>query len=556
MAGSRRLTVEILGDAKGLASGIREADGHLSTLGSKIGNFAKTAAVAFTGASVAAGAFLVPAIKGAAELEDTVSKTYAVFGDMGADLVMFSKGAATAFGLTKREALDAASTFGILGKSAGFRGKDLVNFSEQMVALSADLTSFFGGSTEEAITAIGAAFRGETEPIRKYGVMLDDATLRQRALKMGLIKTTKDALTPQQKALAAHQEILAQTTDAQGDFAKTSNGASNQMRIMRAQLGNLTDTIGTMFLPLFTRAVTWFNTTATPAIKRLTQVFDEEGLSGVVKLLARSVADATPKVLSALGDMISKMASWLIDTGFPAVGSAIAAGAPVLWAWIKDPALPATLHALGEWAGAIGSWIIDTGLPAVGSALQSAAHWLWDWIKDKTPDVLKALAELSMKMGEWLGSEGPKWAARAAEWIATDLPAWINKKTSEVDWGNLLFDAGKKMSEGMLIGFMVGPGSFLLGLGKGTGAIQKGNILSGAEGRATGGPVMAGKPYWVGERGVPELFVPNQSGSIVPAENMGGNVSVYVNALDSSSISPQLARKLADSIRRELAAVR
>lgn len=80
---------------------------------------------------------------------------------------------------------------------------------------------------------------------------------------------------------------------------------------------------------------------------------------------------------------------------------------------------------------------------------------------------------------------------------------------------------------------------------------------AGALFRADGGPVMSGQPYIVGERG-PEWFVPKQSGMVLPngSAPASGSVNVYVNALDSSSISPQLARKLADSIRRELAAVR
>ena len=72
---------------------------------------------------------------------------------------------------------------------------------------------------------------GESEPIRNYGVLLDDATLRQEAFALGITKTTKDALTPQQKVLAAQSAIFKQTTDAQGDFARTSDSAANAQRI-------------------------------------------------------------------------------------------------------------------------------------------------------------------------------------------------------------------------------------------------------------------------------------------------------------------------------------
>jgi hypothetical protein len=57
------------------------------------------------------------------------------------------------------------------------------------------------------------------------------------------------------------------------------------------------------------------------------------------------------------------------------------------------------------------------------------------------------------------------------------------------------------------------------------------SFAKGLTGKAIGGPVQSGQPYMVGERG-PEMFVPNQSGSIVPNKNMGGGVTV-VNNVDA-----------------------
>ena len=90
------------------------------------------------------------------------------------------------------------------------------------------MASFKNTSPEEAITAIGAALRGESEPIRRYGVLLDEATLKHRALALGIISTTDQALTPQQKVLAATAEIYRQTGDIQGDFTRTSEGLANR----------------------------------------------------------------------------------------------------------------------------------------------------------------------------------------------------------------------------------------------------------------------------------------------------------------------------------------
>ena len=86
----------------------------------------------------------------------------------------------------QQQALDAAATFATFGGAAGLAGDDLVNFSTGFVGLASDMASFNNTTPEQAIQAIGAALRGEAEPMRQYGVLLDDATLRQKALELGL----------------------------------------------------------------------------------------------------------------------------------------------------------------------------------------------------------------------------------------------------------------------------------------------------------------------------------------------------------------------------------
>lgn len=203
--------------------------------------------------------FLSDAVAGASDLQETVSKTRVVFGPAADAVLRFTKAANTGLGQTQQQALDAAATFGVFGKSAGLQGKALSDFSTEMVTLAADMASFSNTTPDQAIQALGAALRGESEPIRAYGVLLDDASLRQEAVRQGIAKTTKEALTPQQKVLAAHGLILKQTADAQGDFARTSGGLANQQRILSAQWTDLKTNLGTALLPVITQVVTAFN---------------------------------------------------------------------------------------------------------------------------------------------------------------------------------------------------------------------------------------------------------------------------------------------------------
>ncbi len=217
-----------------------------------IGDGAKEAVGSFFTEEIGArvGEFIHGSIEAASDLNETLNKTRTVFGDASDAVVKFSSGAATKLGQTQQQALDAAGTFGIFGKAAGLSGKDLSDFSTKFVSLSSDLASFHNTSPEEAIEAIGSALRGEAEPIRKYGVLLDDASLRQEALRQGLVKTTTQALTPQQKTLAAASLIFQKTKNAQGDFTKTSGELANSQRIVSATVQELQTKLGVVLLPV------------------------------------------------------------------------------------------------------------------------------------------------------------------------------------------------------------------------------------------------------------------------------------------------------------------
>jgi len=193
--------------------------------------------------------FLRQSSAAASDLNETLTKTGVLFGGEAQDIITFAQNAAREMGISRQAALDAAGTFAVFAKSAGLAGDDLTTFSTDLVKLSSDLASFYNTSPEDAIVAIGAALRGETEPIRRYGVLLDDASLRQEAFRQGLITTTKDALKPQQRVLAAQALILRQTNDAQGDFARTADGVANSQRTAAAETRDFQAAIGQALLP-------------------------------------------------------------------------------------------------------------------------------------------------------------------------------------------------------------------------------------------------------------------------------------------------------------------
>ena len=255
MAKTGSVKVEILGDASGLKRATQEAEGHLSGFGDKLKGFGAGLIAGFGVDKI--GGFANDAIQMASGIGESLNKNSVVFKEGADQIAAAAKGAAKTVGLSEAAYLELAGGVGTLGKAAGLTGDELGDFGNNIIARAGDIGSFNNAATSDVIEAWGAAMRGEAEPMRKFGVLLDDASLRTQALKMGLIDNVKNALTPQQKALAANALIMEQTSDAAGDFAKTSDGLANKQKILKAQLDNVKTSIGSALLPIFSRVVSF-----------------------------------------------------------------------------------------------------------------------------------------------------------------------------------------------------------------------------------------------------------------------------------------------------------
>jgi hypothetical protein len=254
---TERLQIIVTADGKGAAREFQQigatAERELGRTEDRIkklssGLVSSGSQMALAGGIATAGVFKLA--QAAGNYEEAASAASVVFGEASESVEQFGRDAITSAGLSRRAAVDAAVTFGTFGKAAGLTGENLATFSTDLTQLAGDLASFRNTSTDEAITAIGAALRGESEPIRRYGVLLDDATLKQEALELGIYDGV-GALTQQQKVLAAQAAIFEQTSDAQGDYNRTSESLSNQTKTFSAQLENLQVALGEGAVPVF-----------------------------------------------------------------------------------------------------------------------------------------------------------------------------------------------------------------------------------------------------------------------------------------------------------------
>lgn len=294
------VSVTIAGNAGPLRKELTGADKVLANFGLSVNKVGLAATAAFSGLAAGIGS----AIGKASDLNETMSKTKVIFGAAQRDVVKFAEGAARSLGQTTQQALDAAATFGIFGQAAGLTGQNLAKFSTDFTALASDLASFNNTSPEDAIQAIGAALRGEAEPLRRYGVLLDDATLKAAAFELG-IYDGNGALTAQQKILAAQKVIYEQTTLAQGDFERTSDGLANQQRILSAELDNLQAKLGEAFLPVVEAII--------PKLTDLAGILAEN--SKTVIIVVTAVTGFTAAIVLATASLKAYNAMATITTG-------------------------------------------------------------------------------------------------------------------------------------------------------------------------------------------------------------------------------------------------
>lgn len=341
MAGNRTLKLSILADVDDLLKKLKISQDGVDTSSSKLADFSKKAGVAFAAAAAAAGAMAVKigidAVKAASDLSETISKVGVLFGNSAKEIEKFAEGAASSLGQTKQQALDAAATFATFGKSAGLTGGELSKFSIGFVKLASDLASFNNTSPEQAINAIGAALRGEAEPLRAYGVLLDDASMRQAALELGIVSTTKNALTPQQKVLAAQELIYRQTAAAQGDFDRTSDGLANRTRILTAELENAKATIGEALLPIVLELATFFSDKVIPIVQSVADAFGSNedktlGMSGILNTLVDTISGLVIPIFNGMKKAFDSIKATIIENKdeFQAFFDVIKAAAPII----------------------------------------------------------------------------------------------------------------------------------------------------------------------------------------------------------------------------------
>ena len=214
---------------------------------------------AFAAVTVGGGLFLKSATDAASSFFAEFEGVNQIFGDAAPTVQAFADQAARLVGVSETAALQAAKGFGVFASAAGLGGEAAATFSVDLVKAAGDLASFNDVPVEETLAAIKSGLQGQGEPLSKYGILMNEASLRNKAFEEGIISTTDQALTPQERVLAANALILEELGVAQNDFVNYSDTYGNSIKTITATFTDLHTEIGLALMPAIENMVIAFS---------------------------------------------------------------------------------------------------------------------------------------------------------------------------------------------------------------------------------------------------------------------------------------------------------
>ena len=259
-----QIVFEITGDDRGINTSIKKVTENIQHESRKWDDAADDAAEGASGAWGAAAAKIVgalsaagvvsimakwgkAAIDAASDLSEVQNVVDVTFGDSSGRIDAWAKQAGKAYGLTEKQAKQYTSTIGAMLKSQGMADDEIVKTSTDLAGLAADMASFYNLDFDTAFQKIRSGISGETEPLKQLGINMSAANLEAFRLAQGIEKTYAAMSQSEQTALR-YQYIMQATADAQGDFARTSDGYANASRRVQTAMETIKTEGGKLLL--------------------------------------------------------------------------------------------------------------------------------------------------------------------------------------------------------------------------------------------------------------------------------------------------------------------
>jgi len=292
------LEVFLSGDSKELEAALSRADKELQNFGKRASEIGKSMSMYITAPLTLAGG---AAIKLASDFNESMNKVDVSFKSSAAEVQAFAKHALTSFGIAEGTALDMAALFGDMATGMGVSTSEAAKLSTSLVGLAGDLASFKNIGIDQVQTALAGIFTGETESLKRLGIVMTEANVKAYAFSTG-IKKSYDEMSQAEKVMLRYNYVLSVTKNAHGDFERTGGGAANQMRMFAESLKQVGAQFGQVVLPFVTKAFKAMNSL-------MVSISETSTTTKTIIMVLGGLAAAIGPVLVAVGFLSSNLIS-------------------------------------------------------------------------------------------------------------------------------------------------------------------------------------------------------------------------------------------------------
>lgn len=286
--------------------GSKAAAKDIANLGKKFDDYSKKAVKAFglvaAAATVAAVKIGKDAVMAASDVSQQFGALDAVFGNNAKQLQDFSKSMVD-YGLSTADAARYAALLGTQLKGLGLSEQEAIDRTKQLEILASDLAATYGGTTADAVQALSSTFKGEYNPIERYGVAIKKSDITARVAAKGLGKLKGDLLKAAE-AQTAFEMIIAKTTAAQGQSRREYNTLAAQLQRVDAAYTNIKATLGAALLPVVEKFSDYVLKTVLPGLEKWVSVNKDE--------LAKSLETAAQQAIKLFGFAVA-FGNWVIN---------------------------------------------------------------------------------------------------------------------------------------------------------------------------------------------------------------------------------------------------
>lgn len=336
------LIVKIGADIKDFSDAMSKMSAKLEAARDQFQAVGETLTTSITLPLVAVGA---ASVKLASDFQESLNKVNVAFGSSASSVIDWSKTSIESMGLASGSALDAAALFGDMATSMGISRDEAAKMAMSLTQLGADLASFKNIPIEQAMYALNGVFTGETESLKMLGVVMTQTQLQAFALTQGITKQV-EKMTEAELVALRYAFVMDRTKNAQGDFARTQDGAANQMRMFTENLKELGKQLGEVILPTFTKF-----------IQKVNEILKEfQKLSPEIKetiVIFGAIAAAIGPLLLFLSGLMTTIIS--VSTALKALSAYLATSAASISAML--PVIGLAVAAVVAWGYAIKSFM-------------------------------------------------------------------------------------------------------------------------------------------------------------------------------------------------------